>query len=636
MLHSNKIDACGRKVLAATCLSIGILGLGPTAAFSQGGPAETAAVAGVVIEVIGGLSSWLEKNSDDCAVAAMAAAWGKDCSMTKEECTDTGLYNAYCSAPAENACGYGRGSGRAYESVVGMWGGYEIDPYAKAWAKPLHNNQDAHGASAWGKAQVDGTSRAKSEETPPSRPGGEQDLLADRSDASDRRSNVENRRARTADAAAGGAYPEGAVVAVAFFDTLRLSANGGSPVGSWIRAKFEVTELFQWETFVQIEGDGTLTTTGGIPASSFSVAFDPVADRWNVALVDFRVEFAVDTLETAVSVDSIDVSVHLEVELVAGDANATAFEPTPTPVTPFDLRMTTSDGIPLLNGRRVTVVTPLTSISGSSPFGPLLDLNVTDGNVHFGILDLSADPSWQQGERRQIEGTVTHHEGRTVLTDVESVLLGSGQPVPPPLVAPIAAVLSNAEQLEGRRITFRDCQLLDSAQWPESPKDIAIARVQDPSGAQIDLEILAPPEHVDGLAPLGAFHATGVLLQKDPDGSPFHSGYRLRLELIEASGTSEVIKADDVTLPSISIHPNPASQATWIAYQIPNEASTRLRVLDAQGRRVRSLAASETPGTHATSWDLRDDRGSRVPAGIYFVHLASGDFHQTRKVTVTR
>jgi hypothetical protein len=363
--------------------------------------------------------------------------------------------------------------------------------------------------------------------------------------------------------------------------------------------------------------------------------FDPVMERWDVLLVDFRFEFAVDTLETALGPDSIDVPVHFEIELVAQDAKAAAVS-APIPVTPFDLRMTTPDGVPVLDGERVTVVTPLTSISGSSPFGPLLDLNVTDGNVHVGVLDLFAAPDWQEGEMRQLTGMVTHHEGRTVLTNVESVLLGSGQPVPPPLVAPIAGVLANAEQLEGRRINLRDCQLLDSGQWPESSKEIAIVRVQDPSGAQIDLEILAPPEHVDGLVPLGAFHATGVLLQKDPDGSPFHSGYRLRLETIEPSSTSEVIEANAVTLPSMSVYPNPASQASWIAYQVPSAGAAQLRVLDAQGRRVRSLAASQSPGVYGTSWDLRDDRGNRVPAGIYFVHLASGDFHQTRKVTVTR
>lgn len=635
MFGWNAISARGRNAIAAAAVLLALHSSIPEPARAQGGPAEAAAVAGVIIEVVGGLSSWLEKNSDDCAVAGMGAAWGKDCSLTKEECTDTGLYSAYCSALGENSCGRGRGSGTAWESVWGMWAGYGTDPYAFALAKTLHNNQDAHGASAWGKAQVDGTSRAKSEETPPSRPEPGEEMLAGRA------ANGLNGMIRGRDVSAerqmamADDWPEGTVLAVAFFDSMRLSANDGSPVGSWIRAKLEVSDMLQWETYVHVDGTGALTTTGGIPASSYSVMFDPVMERWDVLLVDFRFEFAVDTLETALGPDSIDVPVHFEIELVAQDAKAAAVS-APIPVTPFDLRMTTPDGVPVLDGERVTVVTPLTSISGSSPFGPLLDLNVTDGNVHVGVLDLFAHPDWQEGEMRQISGMVTHHEGRTVLTNIESVLLGSGQPLPPPLVAPIAGVLANAEQLEGRRISLRDCQVLDSGQWPESSKEIAVVRVQDPSGAQIDLEILAPPEHVDGLVPLGAFHATGVLLQKDPDGSPFHSGYRLRLETIEPSSTSEVIEANAVTLPSMSVHPNPASQASWIAYQVPSADAAQLRVLDAQGRRVRSLAASQSPGMHGTSWDLRDDRGNRVPAGIYFVHLASGNFHQTRKVTVMR
>ena len=164
-------------------------------------------------------------------------------------------------------------------------------------------------------------------------------------------------------------------------------------------------------------------------------------------------------------------------------------------------------------------------------------------------------------------------------------------------------------------------------------------RVQDPNGAQIDLEVLAPPDHVDGLAPTGSFHATGVLLQKDPDGSPYHSGYRIRLESIEETGTSEVVNEEAPSRSSMIAQPNPASQSTWIRYRASDSGGTQLRVLDAQGRRVRDLtsgAQAEEAAERSTQWDLHDDRGSRVPAGIYFVHLASGDFHQTRKVTVMR
>ena len=60
------------------------------------------------------------------------------------------------------------------------------------------------------------------------------------------------------------------------------------------------------------------------------------------------------------------------------------------------------------------------------------------------------------------------------------------------------------------------------------------------------------------------------------------------------------------------------------------------RHIEAIGDYTAAELAAEEAAERSTQWDLHDDRGNRVPAGIYFVHLASGDFHQTRKVTVMR
>jgi hypothetical protein len=97
-----------------------------------------AAAAGVIIETIDGLSSWLEENDDNCAVATAAAAWGRDCSLSKEECTDTGLWSATCNTDVENGCAHGIGNALAEESIFGMWWGFTTNPEVSAISKPLH------------------------------------------------------------------------------------------------------------------------------------------------------------------------------------------------------------------------------------------------------------------------------------------------------------------------------------------------------------------------------------------------------------------------------------------------------------------------------------------------------------------
>lgn len=69
--------------------------------------------------------------------------------------------------------------------------------------------------------------------------------------------------------------------------------------------------------------------------------------------------------------------------------------------------------------------------------------------------------------------------------------------------------------------------------------------------------------------------------------------------------------------------PNPARGAVSLRFDLPRDESVRLEVIDVRGRRVRVLAAGPlTAGTHARSWDLRNEAGRRVAPGLYFARLA--------------
>ena len=83
---------------------------------------------------------------------------------------------------------------------------------------------------------------------------------------------------------------------------------------------------------------------------------------------------------------------------------------------------------------------------------------------------------------------------------------------------------------------------------------------------------------------------------------------------------------------------NPARVASRISFELPGAGRARLEIFDVTGRRVRML--DDRPdwpaGVHERSWNLLDDRGRRVTAGVYFVRLKSATGVADGRVVVLR
>jgi len=85
--------------------------------------------------------------------------------------------------------------------------------------------------------------------------------------------------------------------------------------------------------------------------------------------------------------------------------------------------------------------------------------------------------------------------------------------------------------------------------------------------------------------------------------------------------------------------PNPAAMfGTRISYDVPRPGPVRLAVFDLSGREIAVLvdAPSHAAGQFEASWNLRDDRGARVSAGIYFVRYHSVSGTSAERVVVLR
>lgn len=86
---------------------------------------------------------------------------------------------------------------------------------------------------------------------------------------------------------------------------------------------------------------------------------------------------------------------------------------------------------------------------------------------------------------------------------------------------------------------------------------------------------------------------------------------------------------------ALAAAPNPASRGATFRWSLPAGARVALAVYDAAGRLVRTLVdGNEAAGTGSRAWDLRDDSGARVAAGLYFARFTTPGVERTRRLVV--
>lgn len=79
-------------------------------------------------------------------------------------------------------------------------------------------------------------------------------------------------------------------------------------------------------------------------------------------------------------------------------------------------------------------------------------------------------------------------------------------------------------------------------------------------------------------------------------------------------------------------YPNPFNPITTIGYKLPKGGMVELKVFDTQGREVVTLVNQyQQAGSYTTNWDA-----SRFPSGVYFYRLSSGEFTETKKMTLIK
>lgn len=83
--------------------------------------------------------------------------------------------------------------------------------------------------------------------------------------------------------------------------------------------------------------------------------------------------------------------------------------------------------------------------------------------------------------------------------------------------------------------------------------------------------------------------------------------------------------------------PNPFNPTTEIRFDLSKRVTVSLEIYNVSGQRVRTLSAGSLPaGSHAVTWDGRDDTGTSVSSGVYFYRLQAGEFTESKRMTLIR
>jgi hypothetical protein len=118
----------------------------------------------------------------------------------------------------------------------------------------------------------------------------------------------------------------------------------------------------------------------------------------------------------------------------------------------------------------------------------------------------------------------------------------------------------------------------------------------------------------------------------DPQNRP---GFRLSIDnttIVSAKGPSS-----PNTFALEQNFPNPFNPTTSINYSVAKSGHVSVVVYDLLGNVVKTLVnESQETGTYKLTWNATNDKGEVVPTGNYILKMVSGDFSQTRKMTLLK
>ncbi|MFQ5709533.1 MAG: FlgD immunoglobulin-like domain containing protein [bacterium] len=131
-----------------------------------------------------------------------------------------------------------------------------------------------------------------------------------------------------------------------------------------------------------------------------------------------------------------------------------------------------------------------------------------------------------------------------------------------------------------------------------------------------------------------------VFFVSPPSASPGNSFTTTSAETLTVSVPTSVASSNDFGPTSYRLepnYPNPFNPSTTVTYRLARAGMTTVKIYNLKGQAIRSLVDRIQPaGDYSIVWDGKDDAGKGVVSGVYILVLKSGDFAQSRRMTLLK
>ena len=133
--------------------------------------------------------------------------------------------------------------------------------------------------------------------------------------------------------------------------------------------------------------------------------------------------------------------------------------------------------------------------------------------------------------------------------------------------------------------------------------------------------------------------ATGINNYNFTDKDVIPGTYYYSLKQMDLDGNFEyypeiAVKVENPQCASIEQnYPNPFNSETVIRYQIPKSCHVIIKVYNTHGQEIKKLIDEEiNVGYYQISWDGKDNRGRKVPTGVYLYRIKTETYIDVKKM----
>ena len=226
-------------------------------------------------------------------------------------------------------------------------------------------------------------------------------------------------------------------------------------------------------------------------------------------------------------------------------------------------------------------------------------------------------------------------DGNTRLINADVTVNSSGNDTPAPLVASCEDLTQTAEEVESyegvlvklENVTVSSVNAYDWSITDGTGSEALIDDDMANMAAHNFMSTLAEGQELESV--MGIFNFS-------------YGTYKVQIRDLDDLGQTVGIDDDVKVNPyEYALHdnfPNPFNPETQIRFSMGGQENVKLVIYDVMGRQVRSLLNGEsyTPGFHVVNWNGLDNRGQKVPSGMYIYRIKAGDFIADKKMLLVK